>query len=226
MTWVIPADLEEAMYAAARAVVGDERLATSALTRAVVDRSKRYTSDRDRLAAPADPRADLAARAAFFTIADAIKIAIPLGELAGRDALPARRPLRIVDLGAGCGAMSLGAIASIDAAIEVVAIDRDVEALRIADLALRDFASRRGAAVSVTTQANDVASASIPRADLVVLGTVLNELPAAQRLPLVLRALAAIEGDGAVIIIEPALRETSRALHELRDAVLAGSHAT
>ncbi len=53
------------------------------------------------------------------------------------------------------------------------------------------------------------------------MGTLLNELPEPARLPLVERALAAIGDDGAVIILEPALRETSRALHELRDAVLA-----
>ena len=93
MTWVIPVELEQAVYAAAREVLGDAPLATSTLTKSIVDRSKRYTSERDRLAKPANPQADLAARAAFFTIADAMKIAIPLGELAGRGALPARRPL-------------------------------------------------------------------------------------------------------------------------------------
>src|ERR687889_533683 len=100
MTWVVPVELEEAVYAAARDVVGDAPLATSPLTRAIVDRSKRYTSDR-------------AARAAFFTVADAMKIAIPIGELANRGLIPARRPLRIVDVGAGCGAMTLGLIASV-----------------------------------------------------------------------------------------------------------------
>src|SRR5215213_7891628 len=138
MTWVVPIELEHAVYTAAREVLGDSPLATSALTKAIVDRSKRYTSDRDRLAKPADPKADLAARAAFFTIADAMKIAIPLGELAGRGALPARRPLRIVDVGVGCGAMSLGILASLasdatgDASFSITAIDRDVDALRIA----------------------------------------------------------------------------------------------
>ena len=94
MTWIVPTDLEDAVYAATRDIVGDAPLATAALTRAIVDRSKRYTSERDRLSAPNDKTADLAARAAFFTIADAMKIAIPLGELANRGLLPARRPLR------------------------------------------------------------------------------------------------------------------------------------
>src|SRR5262245_34339219 len=111
MAWIVPDELEEVVHAAARAALGDGPLATAALTRAIIDRSLRYTSDRDRPAA--DRAGDLAARAMFFTIADAMKIAIPLGELARRSALPAARPLRIIDLGAGCGAMSLGAIAAL-----------------------------------------------------------------------------------------------------------------
>src|SRR5579863_8968180 len=105
--WQVPDALEDAVLAAARAIVGDDALAHAALARAVVDRSRRYTSARDELASPRDTRAALAARAAFFSIADAMKIAVPDGELAGRDALPARSPVRVVDLGAGCGAMTL-----------------------------------------------------------------------------------------------------------------------
>jgi len=226
MTWVVPVELEHAVYAAAREVLGDAPLATGPLVKAIVDRSKRYTSERDRLAAPADPNADLAARAAFFTIADALKIGIPLGELAGRGALPARRPLRIVDLGAGCGAMSLGILATLisdatdDAAFAITAIDRDVAALRIAGSALRRFGESRGVIASVTTRAADVATTHLPESDLVVVGTVLNELAAPARIELVRRALTAVDAEGAVIIIEPALRDTSRALHELRDDIL------
>lgn len=231
MTWVVPVELEDAVYAAAREVVGDAPLATGALTRAVIDRSKRYTSERERLAAPSDKTADLAARAAFFTIADAMKIAIPLGELAGRGALPAHRPLRVLDLGAGCGAMSLGIVSSLEAAagpgetaFAIKAIDRDVDALRICGSALRKLADHRNIVVDVTTRAADVDTTSLPASDLIVLGTVLNELAAPARVALIQRALAALSPDGAVIIIEPALRDTSRALHELRDDILrAGS---
>jgi ribosomal protein RSM22 (predicted rRNA methylase) len=214
MTWVVPAELEDAVRAAARDVVGEAALADGALARAVVDRSRRYTSERERLASPADRTADLAARAAFFTIADAIKIAIPLGELARRGALPAREPLRVVDVGAGCGALSLGLVVTLRRPVELALIDRDGDALRIAAGALH----RLGA--TATTRVADV-STPLPPADLVVIGSVLNELPAAARLPLVERALAALGDDGALIVIEPALRDTARALHELRDAIVA-----
>jgi len=154
-----------------------------------------------------------------------MKIAVPVGELAGRGALPARRPLRVVDLGAGCGAMGLGLVAALagrpGASLEVLAIDRDAAALSIAAAAIRDFAARSGVAVAVTTRAAEAAKAPLGEADLVVMGSLLNELPTGQALAIALRALGAITEDGAVIVIEPALRETARALHELRDAILA-----
>jgi ribosomal protein RSM22 (predicted rRNA methylase) len=232
MTWVVPVELENAVRAAAREVIGDAVLADGPLARAIEDRSRRYTSERERLARPSDAKADLAARAAFFTIADAIKVGIPLAELRNRGALPERDPLRVIDLGAGCGALALGLAASLsgrgaDAAaattrsVELLAIDRDADALRIAKLALARFAPQ----IAVTTRVADVSSATLPPADLVLAGTVLNELAPAARVPLVQRALAALADDGALVIIEPALRDTSRALHELRDQMIAhGAH--
>jgi hypothetical protein len=254
-------DLEDALYTATRAVVGDAQLATSALVDAIRDRSARYTSDRAKLSKPASPKADLAARAVFFTITDAPKIAIPIAELASRRALPARA-LRVVDLGAGCGAMSLGLIAALshgtsnaDAhgtsnarALSITAIDRDRDALAIAAKAIRALSSPTSAsptsasptstsptstsptstsptstaiAVEITTRVDDATTAAIPACDLVLIGTMLNELATdAARLALVERALAAISDDGAVIILEPALRETTRGLHVLRDTIL------
>jgi ribosomal protein RSM22 (predicted rRNA methylase) len=206
---VVPPAVEDALYTAARNKLGDATLATAALTKAIVDRSERYTSDRDRLSAPRDRAGDLAARAVFFTIADMMKVAIPLGELARRSALPDRRPLRVVDLGAGCGAMSLGLRTVIEDS-EIVAIDRDADALAIAAAVLP----------KLTTRVADVTTAAIPPCDLVVMGTVLNELDADAALAVVTRAIAAIPDDGAVIVIEPALRATSRALHAIRDAVI------
>ncbi|MEO6774253.1 MAG: small ribosomal subunit Rsm22 family protein [Kofleriaceae bacterium] len=216
MIWVVPVELEQAVLAATRTVLGAAPLAAAALHRAVVDRSERYTSERDRLDRPTDRVADLAARAAFFTIADAIKIQIPIAELRGRGALPAAAPLRVVDLGAGCGALGLG-LAATGLAFAYHALDRDGDALAIATAAMRGYAP----GIEVATTMCDATKQPLPAADLVVIGTLLNELPPDKRLPLVERALAAIGDDGAVIILEPALRETTRALHELRDAILA-----
>ena len=144
----VPQALEDAAWDAARAELGDAPLADAALARAVVDRSARYTSERDKLAAPSDARGDLAARATFFTVADAMKIAVPLGELAARAAISTRSPLRVIDVGAGCGAMTLGALAALPGRdLAVIALDRDAAALRIAGRAVarvRRRARRRG----------------------------------------------------------------------------------
>jgi len=45
---------------------------------------------------------------------------------------------------------------------------------------------------AVTTRGGDLASTPIPGADLILAGTVLNELPPAARVPLAERALAAL----------------------------------
>ena len=224
-TWIVPLALEEAAWEAARVEVGEAKVTEAALARSVVDRSLRYTSERDQLSTPSDPVGDLAARATFFTVADAIKIAIPLRELLSAGALPAGRPLRVVDLGAGCGAMTLGALAVLDVPLAVTAIDHDVRALRIGAAACKAFAATRAVSLVFHTRPGDVATAPLPACDLVILGSVLNELPADAQLGVVQRALAAVGPDGAVIVVEPALRETSRALHAVRDAMLAaGAH--
>jgi len=220
--WIVPPLVEDALRRAAERELGAARVGGPALTRAVVDRSRRYTSDRERLALPLDPDGDLAARACFFTVADCAKPNVPLAELAEAGALPAADPLRVVDLGAGCGAMSIGlALQLPERAIELVMIDHDVRALAIAGRALAELAPR----VRVRATAGDVATAIVPRCDLVLLGTVLNELEPGAAQAVLERAFAAIRDDGAVIVIEPALHETTRALHALRAPLIAaGAH--
>jgi ribosomal protein RSM22 (predicted rRNA methylase) len=220
--WTVPAAVEDALRRAAEAELGAARVGGPALTRAVVDRSRRYTSERELLSIALDPDGDLAARACFFTVADCAKPRIALAELAAAAALPAGDPLRVVDLGAGCGAMSIGLALHLPGrAIELVLIDRDARALAIATAALAELAP----AIKVRAVTGDVATAVVPRCDLVLLGSVLNELAPDAARGVLERATAAIRDDGAVIAIEPALRETTRALHALRDPLIAaGAH--
>jgi len=224
-TWRVPDAIEEALWQAARRRLPPELVGGAALTAAVVDRSRRYTSDRERLSAPAVPVADLAARALFFSVVDAPKIGLPLAELAGRGLAPTGA-VRLLDLGAGCGAMTLGALDALASSgvverVEAILVDRDRAALDIAADAAALVAAALGVACHVRTVVADVPSyAPSSPADLVVAGSVLNELPAAARLPLVERALAAVDRAGAVILVEPALRAVARDLHVLRDEVL------
>lgn len=225
----VPALIEDALWAAARRRLDPALLGGPALTAAVVDRSRRYTSERERLATPAPGRAasDLAARALFFSIADAGKPALVLAELADRRA-PAGfldGDLAVLDLGAGCGAMTLGLLAFLAArgyqgAIDVTALDHDAGALAIAADAIAAVAAGLGLRVAVTTRVGDVL-APPPRTgfDLVLAGSVLNELPepraAAERV------VAALGPRGVAIVVEPALRVTTRALHAVRDGLIA-----
>lgn len=214
-----PQWLEDALWAAARARLGAEVCGGAVLRQAVEERSRRYTSERAELDRPAG-RADLAARALFFTVADAPKVQLPLAELAGRGALPASAPLRVVDVGAGAGAMTLGIAAGLDRPLDVVALDRDRAALDI----FADVAAAVLPGVTLATRTADVAAIDRLGADgvdLAVAGSVFNELDDAAAWRLLGLMVDAIHDGGAVIVIEPALRETSRRLHALRDRAIA-----
>ncbi len=218
---------------------------------AVVDRSRRYTSERQDLNRPADREADLAARALFFSPVDAAKIAVPLAELArARGELP--RPgagpgagaVRVVDLGAGCGSMSLGLMLAAQRLAsagcsdqgpgngyapitrwDFTLVDRDAAALAIARRALEHLAAALAVEVTVRVSSADLASFRPTPCELLVAGGVLNELPAAVARAVVTHALASITATGAVLLIDPALRDSARALHTLRDELITSGAA-
>ncbi|MCB9559235.1 MAG: hypothetical protein H6709_22600 [Kofleriaceae bacterium] len=236
MTWTVPAEVEDALWAATRRHLPADVVGGPGLTAAVVDRSRRYTSDRDRLATPGAGLAaagDLAARALFFTVADAPKAAAVLAELGDRVRWHGDAPLRILDLGAGAGAMTLGALghaAAIAATrpLAIDAVDRDAGALAILADAVPAAAAALGVTATVTTRRLELGASPPARGDgfdLVLLGSVLNELDGAAAQAVTRAALGAVADDGAVVIVEPALRECARALHAVRDAVITGGWA-
>lgn len=235
MLWQL---VEDALYAAAGPLGERAERMPHWFAQAIVDRSRRYTSEREALGKPADRDGDLAARALFFSAVDAAKIAIPLAELihAGVE-LP--ETLRVLDLGAGCGAMSLGALAALSALapsvkrLEVSLIDRDAPALAIARGALERLAAALSIEVIVRVSAAELSSLRPGSADLVLAGTVLNEMSPNAARAVVAAALASIPNQkspsgaaaGAVILVEPALKEPARRLHELRDELLGSGAA-
>ena len=126
---------------------------------------------------------------------------------------------RALDVGSGPGPMALAAVDA--GASTVVAVDRSAAALGVAG-ALADAAGCEPALQTARWES----PRPLPDGpfDLVLAGHVLNELYGADlaaRATLVEEMLARLSPTGAVVLIEPALRETSRALLELRDRLVA-----
>jgi len=136
-----------------------------------------------------------------------------------------RRPRSALDLGSGPAPV---AFAALDAgAAEVLAADRSTRALAVA----RTLAVEAGEPIAVREwdpqRRGDLAGLSRGRSfDLVTLGHVVNELfqgegAAARRAALLEEALGLVAPGGSLVVIEPALRDTSRALLEVRDLLVA-----
>jgi ribosomal protein RSM22 (predicted rRNA methylase) len=187
-------------------------------------------------------RVPLDARIAFSFARDVPKGAAAVRELVRAGALPlaSDRTLRIVDLGAGLGAMTWGIVRALSAAgatetrVEALLVDEDADVLAAAESIAHEAATRLGASassLSIRTRKERLAPGmKLPEADVVVLGQVLSELdvamdPAARatkHAELAADLLARVVApDGALVIVEPALRERTRHLHAVRDALVA-----
>lgn len=230
MNWRLRQEVEDALWVAARQELPPGALARKRLLAAITERTRIYTSERDRLGmAAAGGAQDLAARALFFTVADAAKVGVPLAELAGADALPRGRRLRVLDVGAGAGAMTFGLLSFLadrgaSPAIDVRAVDQDEGALAIMTAAAEELRRRLPAAarLSLATERVDVERFAPERGeyDIILVGSVLNELSENAASSLLTALVDGLASDGALVVVEPALRETSRHLHRLRDRVL------
>ncbi|MDQ3033333.1 MAG: class I SAM-dependent methyltransferase, partial [Myxococcota bacterium] len=221
---------------AAPVLLGPHDRTGPALVTEVARLSELYTRDRGALRTQS---AALAARLRFFLPRDLPKVEGPLAELAWAGALPARRRWRVLDLGAGLGTSTLGIAtfarrADIEG-LDVLAIERDARSLDV----MKNLAARcgHGALEPVTVPVQletreldleriDVRALRGPY-DLVVIGLALNELWAEhpdaldRRATLLVRASEILADDGALIVIEPALRESARALQAVRDRIAA-----
>jgi ribosomal protein RSM22 (predicted rRNA methylase) len=143
-----------------------------------------------------------------------------------------RRPRAVLDLGSGPGPM---AFAALDAgAAEVIAADRSARAIAAAVALAREAGEPLGTREWNPTHGRPLAQlAPGKRYDLVLMGHTLNELfrghaaPAtdARRADLLEEALALLAPGGSLVVVEPALRDTSRALLRVRDLLVARGYA-
>lgn len=194
---------------------------------------------------PSAPRAAraadaLLARLLFSFPRDVAKGSGAVRELVATGALvaPGDRPLRVLDVGAGLGAMTWGLARALSAdghegSIDATLLDDDGAAL---DLAQRIADKRADPRVRVRTlRRSHTEHAAAPGAfDVVLMGQVLSELDrelapearVAAHVAATASLLARLPEHGTLVLVEPALRERTRHLHALRDALLAAGHAS
>ena len=203
-----------------------------------------FTTGRD--GCLADYLADRVLRRAYLLYFFPVNYAKVAGLLLEMPALPVR-PLRILDVGSGPGTAALAVLdhlARLGQAghhgSEVIAVDRNRQALQEAEALWTLLA---GGCAEKPVYAFRARHADAERADaqalwkqgpfdLVILANSLNELhcsaadPVADRVTFLESLLKALAPDGTLMVIEPALRGTTRALHHVRDRLVAGRLAT
>lgn len=188
----------------------------------------------DRLKGLRASRDQLAARLHFWfprdvpKVAGAVRELVAMGRLAISDA-----PLRVLDLGAGLGASHRGLARALGGpgVLDVLAVDDDREALRIA-AAIAEQRPREGElTIKLRTEERSVAGrAPRGRFDVVLLGQVLSELDLdrtedervdlhADRIAML--AQESLDDGGVLVIVEPALRTRTRHLQRIRGAAIA-----
>jgi ribosomal protein RSM22 (predicted rRNA methylase) len=211
------------------------------LGRRIAELSAAYNEGR---AEGARTKLPLDARLAFSFPRDVPKGAGAVRELVASGAIQLRpdRPLSVLDLGAGLGAMTWGLARALAAAgqrgkIEACLVDEDEAVLRAAQAlgrAIRSAGLLGAVDVEIRTERGDVEKGGAVTsfaggADVVLLGQVLSEIAPsgepetrlASQTTLLRDLLARCAAPGgALVVVEPALRDRTRHLHRLRDRLL------
>lgn len=135
---------------------------------------------------------------------------------AALEALTARTgdwaPRTLTDAGCGPGSASLAAFEAFEHLAECALIDANPRMLDLAQQLLS------GAPATVAPRLADIASADLPRSDLVVAAYVLTEAPQAQALAMAARLWAAAEG--ALVIVEPGTPRAWERLTQVRSMLI------
>ncbi len=214
-------------------VVGQRGVSSEGVMESVGELSKLFTKERrglpDRYLN--DPKL-AAAYVQYFLPVNLSKIQILLDEM---PALMATDRMSVLDLGSGPGT---GDLAVLDwwhrryagGKLNVIAIDKAGTALRHAEDLWNRYCHGAGIqAARLRTIKSDVEEGTwIEQVrgeapfELIVLANCLNELTESieARVRFVVSALSLLAPHGTMMIVEPALRETSRALHQVRNQVL------
>ena len=215
------------------------------LSHGVAELSRLFTRDRHELKAPylADERL-LRAYVSYFLPVNAAKVQILLDELPERvrdiSSVQEDGPLRVLDVGSGPGTASLAALDWMQRSscrqrgIEVTAVDSVQAALDEGQAAWNAYC-RIGApnyarlhCVPASLERNawgKLIDRSKPY-HVIIIANTLNELyrmdadPVQRQVQMIQILLERLHHHGALVIIEPALRQTTRHLHRVRDRLL------
>lgn len=206
------------------------------IARDVVRLSDAFTTGRSTLLPHyLDSHAALRAYVSLFLPINAAKVLRCLNEAGEIGAIPEHRRMRLLDLGCGPGSASLAASLFFARArpsmeLDLLGIDRSAAALREAGALFDQLKSDRH---RFQAEKRDIASGCWSRRlsgehfDIVIASNLINELDDdgnRERLCLGLIDRHLSPG-GLLILIDPALRETTRPLMKLRDALLRGCPA-
>lgn len=229
-------------------LVEETRVSRDKLAQAVADLSHLFT--KGRAALPPKYLDDASRRAgylAYFLPVNLAKVQVLLDELpAGSLREPAGKTLHVLDVGSGPGT---GALAVLDwmqqqapRAVEIVAMDQSQPALRDAERLFESYKEKAGAksATLIPMKADldksrwmeELRAKQVEGFDLIVAANVLNEIGDETKDGLERRTafaeslLGLLATHGSLIIMEPALRETSRNLLRVRDALVAKQACT
>lgn len=203
----------------------------------VLKLSKLLTRDRENLPSSYLKDPDLrAAYVRYFLPSNMKKVHLALTDLSLHpEQLLAKERLRVLDLGAGPGTALLGLLAYFAEqarrpVLSCVAVDRVAENLRIAEDLFASFCSNKKLKASISTiraEIETVKQIADEPFDLIIFSNVLNELfpfdedriPRRAGLARIILDLN-LAKNGSCIIIEPALRGTSREMLEVRNSLL------
>lgn len=224
-------------------LVGKAGLSREKGVKAIAGLSKLFTIERDMLSQPyLDDPAFAAAYLQYFLPVNLSKIQVLLDEM---PAVESSGRFSVLDLGSGPGT---GALAVLDwwhqrkhsGTVSMVAVDNAAGALHQAERLWNSYLQAAGVTTArLHTRQTDVERGTWVEPmkkqapfDLIILANCLNEIyssvrdPIPARTGLVAELLTLLPPHGTMMIVEPALRETSRALHQVRDRLLQEKRCT
>lgn len=237
------ATVSRSLLEAIEHVYGEAGIPLTHIHEAVRELSRCFTNQREKLGEDyfKHPKF-LAAYLRYFLPVNLAKIQILLDEMPRTDAMAS---IRVLDVGSGPGTGSLGVLdwwrcRGFSGELSVTAVDQSTTALRHARQIWSHYCRIEvGMKVGLATHNENLErrgwhktiSSNMPF-DLIIVANSLNEIGVGARDPitakteLLLTLLNSLAPHGTLMIVEPALRETSRSLHQVRDRLLKAGACT